>query len=726
MPADLDPAPKQPVTGDALPLAEKPGLQRTVEPCPRTLLWVYRVLFGTNSVKYMTQEEEFSDHVLARGLGLDDEIDRSSDQGPFNRDAIFARLRRDWQQAEARATETPGHSKFGEPVKRLATRLALDPVEQAILEFRLAADYGLLRRIVLFGRTPMLPPSCILSYALAVDEQRIQQALAPEGMLFRSGLLEACGRKKNNILEDLSIIDSLADLANNADDDALRVFRSRIASAPEPTLTAQNYPQLAREIAVLKAYLNVALRDRRRGVNVLLYGEPGSGKTEFARMIAREAGGALFEVAVVTRWGAPLEGMQRLRAFRLAQALLERAGAHLLFFDEVDEVFRPADASPEDMGRRSDLKGLFINQLETNPVPAIWVCNSLWSMDRALRRRFDFVLRMDAPPRCVRRQVLDKELAGLAISDAWKNRLAEHEQLVPALLAKAAKIAHAALAEWPGAELEAALSTTIGNSLQALGLSREPRVQARSVTTYRPEALNCDCDIAGLAKALQREQSGRLCFYGPPGTGKTAFAQHLAQTMDRPLLVRRASDLLSKWVGENEHNIAAMFAEARGEKAILLLDEADSFLQQRGNAQGSWEVTLVNEMLTQMEHFEGVFLASTNLIEQFDLASLRRFDCKIRFDYLRPEQAWLLFQDTARTLGFDRIAAVMDRVLRLGPLTPGDFALVIRQARLRPMTDLEDLLGRLRAEQAARPNMRRTNIGFLSGVQETPLAAPPR
>ncbi|CAG1000163.1 Proteasome-associated ATPase [Burkholderiales bacterium] len=725
MPADLAPAAKQPLPCEEPPLAEEPARQPGITPCARTMLWAYRLLLGLGYYKRLITEKEFRDDSVARALGLGDEIDRSPGQGPFKREAIIARLRKEWQQAEAMEKEMPRHCKFGEPVKRLAARLALDPVEEAIVEFRLAAESEPLWSILssVMGRT--VSPSRILSCVLAFDEQRIQEALAPQGMLIRSGVVEARGRKEL-FLDYLSVIESLADLANDPVQDVLRVFRSRIAAAPEPTLTAHDYPQLAREIAVLKAYLSAALRDRRRGVNVLLYGEPGSGKTEFARMIAREVGSALFEVAVVTRWGAPLEGHQRLRAFRLAQALLERTDAHLLFFDEVDEVFRPADISPDQFGRRSDLKGLFVSQLETNPVPAIWVCNSLGSMDRALRRRFDFVLRMDAPPRCVRRQVLDKELAGLAITDAWKNRFAEHEQLVPALVVKAGKIAHAAMADWPEAEIEAALSTTIGNSLQALGLPREPRVQARSVTTYRPEALNCDCDIAGIAEMLRRQQSGRLCFYGPPGTGKTAFAQHLARAMDRPLLVRRASDLLSKWVGENEHNIAAMFAAAREEKAVLLLDEADSFLQERGNAQRSWEVTLVNEMLTQMENFEGVFLASTNLIEQFDCASLRRFDCKIRFDYLRPEQAWLLFQDTAATLGLDRIAAVKDRVLRIGPLTPGDFAVVIRQARLRPVNDPVDLLARLGAEQAARPDVRRTAIGFLSGIQSTALAASPQ
>ena len=82
-------------------------------------------------------------------------------------------------------------------------------------------------------------------------------------------------------------------------------------------------------------------------------------------------------------------------------------------------------------------------------------------------------------------------------------------------------------------------------------------------------------------EALKTRGHGSLCFYGPPGSGKTALAEHLAQALGRPLLVRQASDLLSKYLGETEQNMAAMFREAESEGALLLLDEADSFLQDR-------------------------------------------------------------------------------------------------------------------------------------------------
>lgn len=70
--------------------------------------------------------------------------------------------------------------------------------------------------------------------------------------------------------------------------------------------------------------------------------------------------------------------------------------------------------------------------------------------------------------------------------------------------------------------------------------------------------------------------------------------------------------------------------------SVLLLDEADSFLRDRTSAQRSWEVTQVNELLTQMERFEGLFICSNNLIDRLDSASIRRFDFKIMLSYLKP------------------------------------------------------------------------------------------
>ena len=200
----------------------------------------------------------------------------------------------------------------------------------------------------------------------------------------------------------------------------------------------------------------------------------------------------------------------------------------------------------------------------------------------------------------------------------------------------------------------------------------------------RLEYLHANCDLAKLVAQLKtsRAAQGAICLYGAPGTGKTAFAHFLSKEMELPLMVRRASDLLDPYVGATEQKIAEMFRLAEREKTVLLLDEADSFLAERKGANASWEVTMVNEMLTQMENFDGLFICSTNLMSKLDEASLRRFALKIKFDYLKPEQRWRLFAEQVKRIAPSKAALYRAALNQMNNLTPGDFATVRRQSTL--------------------------------------------
>src|SRR5690606_31926520 len=116
------------------------------------------------------------------------------------------------------------------------------------------------------------------------------------------------------------------------------------------------------------------------------------------------------------------------------------------------------------------------------------------------------------------------------------------------------------------------------------------------------------------------------------------------------------------------------FRQAEQQGALLLIDEVDSFLQDRRKAQRSWEASMVNEMLTCMESFPGVFIASTNLIDGLDQAALRRFDLKVKFDFLRHEQAWELLCRHCARLGLPAPPVCLQANMRkLDRLTPGDY-----------------------------------------------------
>jgi len=144
-----------------------------------------------------------------------------------------------------------------------------------------------------------------------------------------------------------------------------------------------------------------------------------------------------------------------------------------------------------------------------------------------------------------------------------------------------------------------------------------------TLTGYDLRYLNTDTPIPKLVAALQRWQRwprGVFCFYGPAGTGKSELARHIADAQEKPLLVKLASDLLDKYVGETEQRIAEMFSDARQREVVLVQDEADSFLHDRCSACQFWEVTQANELLAQIEAFNGIF----NCHHPFDRHPRRR------------------------------------------------------------------------------------------------------
>jgi SpoVK/Ycf46/Vps4 family AAA+-type ATPase len=119
-------------------------------------------------------------------------------------------------------------------------------------------------------------------------------------------------------------------------------------------------------------------------------------------------------------------------------------------------------------------------------------------------------------------------------------------------------------------------------------------------------------------------------------------------------------------------------------------------------------------MLTQMESFSGVFIASTNLMSGLDQAALRRFDLKVKFDFLKPEQACELFTRHSVQLAIEPPStSQLTKLSRLKNLTPGDFAAVTRQSRFRRLVSSEDLLSALEAECGFKEGSK-SGIGFIN------------
>lgn len=164
-------------------------------------------------------------------------------------------------------------------------------------------------------------------------------------------------------------------------------------------------------------------------------------------------------------------------------------------------------------------------------------------------------------------------------------------------------------------------------------------------------------------------------------------------------------------MGETEQNIAEAFAIAAERGALLLIDEAESFLYRREAGQRSWEVRQVNEMLVQLEHLRAPFVATTNLADNLDAATQRRFTIRTTFKAMTQSQVKALFEKTFA------LSWPQHFPLHEGQ-TPGDFAVVAHRARLLGERDPPVLVRWLLEEIEARGETTRAPVGFQFPTQE--------
>ena len=452
---------------------------------------------------------------------------------------------------------------------------------------------------------------------------------------------------------------------------------------------------------------------------VLLHGPPGTGKTMLARAVANESAARFFSIA-----GPEIMGSAYGESERRLRDLFEQAAQSapsIIFIDEIDSIAPKRGQVSGEAEKRivAQLLTLLDGLEPRQNLVVIAATNRPEALDEALRRpgRFDREIIVGVPDQPGRREILGIHTRGMPLApDVDLDDLARRTYgFVGADLAALTREAALEAVRRIMPKINLAEEVIPNDVLDELSVEVRDfdnalkRVQPSAMREVMVEAPTIGWDdIGGLDQARDRLREGvelplkhpeafrRLgirpakgfLLYGPPGTGKTLLAKAAARESEANFIATKSSDLLSKWYGESEQQIARLFNRARQvAPTIIFIDEIDSLVPARGGGLGEPQVTerVVNTILSEMDGLEElqnvVVIGATNRPTLVDPALLRPG----RFDEL-------IFVGTPDTAGRRRILAIHTRNMPLH--RDVDLESLARRTERFTGADLEDLVRR--------------------------------
>ena len=433
-------------------------------------------------------------------------------------------------------------------------------------------------------------------------------------------------------------------------------------------------------------------------VSILLYGNPGSGKTEYAKALAKSTG----KKVIIFKNESEITGDSNA-IYKLNLLLSLDKKDSILIIDEAESVLKTVELSffgP----MPSKKKGLVNKMLDNSKNKVIWIVNRTSQFDDSTKRRFTMSCKFDSMPKDILNNIIISKLQHLCLSDDLEKDILNRFEKYNITGASVDNVVKTISSFSDISEADIKDNVEIVLKENSLLLNGNSKMRETVSSSYDSSVLNTSMDAEKIVKMVKNAQnfaqnnhqekdssaSVRMLFYGLSGTGKTEFARYLSEILGKKILLKRASDILDKFVGGTEEKIAAAFEEAAAKDQILLFDEADSFFADRNKAERSWERTQVNEFLTQMEEFPGILICTTNLKKILDKATLRRFHITVEFNPLKEDGIKTLLQKFFPAYFSNNELEKIDisALTNYNSVTPGDFGRLAGKIRFLDEEDV--------------------------------------
>ena len=444
-------------------------------------------------------------------------------------------------------------------------------------------------------------------------------------------------------------------------------------------------------------------------VSILFYGKPGSGKTELAKAVCKDTGKKVY----IFKNEAETDMRNNVLGRLVCLLSMERQDS-IIVVDEADTLIKTLEFSFFGVVPSKN-KGTINKMLENNRDKVIYIINHQQQIDESTRRRFNFSIKFETMPIKQLRSIARTKIEKMELSESTKDKIVQMFDKYKLTGQSVDNIVK--MIEGMECKEEEPLLHKVGIVMKenALLLNGKSKMRDTVKAEYDPTVLNASMDPLKIVEMVQNaakfaeknkgtESGVRMLFYGLSGTGKTELARYIAEELGKPILLKRASDILGMYVGENEQNIRDAFAEAEASDSILLFDEADSFFYNRNQAQRSWERTTVNEFLTQMEEFSGILICTTNLRNIMDPAMQRRFHIMVEFKPMKFDGIKTMLERyfPAYHLSNKEVEELEDSQ----SVTPGDFGALSSRIRFMNPDDInaEYILEELKKMQEEKKN----------------------
>ena len=531
-----------------------------------------------------------------------------------------------------------------------------------------------------------------LKLLLDTDIENIIEVFAPDGNLSKFNLVE----ERRMVSISKSAYSYLSSKTQNS-------LMETMCTVETPEYNLDDF-----HINEVDKKLTLSLLKNNPQTKLLIVGPSGSGKTTYAKSLAYESGFKSLFIRDNSDYNFVINGSSN--------------NEEIVIIDEADDILRDSRINYS----KETNKTSFNKSIDKLHNHCIFIVNSTELVHDSVLRRFDYILEFKKLTRDkkIKQWLQNVPKLSKLFNEEEVGDLIDKYDVSIGIISKAVENAFSISnkkkerIEFFNTILDS--HNKFRNNLDNDGDKNEYGVDLKNVENYNLDLVNTDIPVDEIlnymTSYIDHAEKGKgfrcsLLFQGIPGTGKTEFARYLANSVGMNSYTISASNIFGPYVGQSERNIKNIFDKAKKENLVLIFDELDSFLGSRDNAVRRFEVSQVNEFLSQLDSYKGIVIGTTNYSDKFDKAAIRRFTWKVNFKAIARVNRMKAMNEFMPEIDFSEYK---NEIENMDKITPGDLFVVSEKYKYLKGIDAATIINALKLEiqYKLEKNEKASAIGF--------------